>query len=67
MKPIKFKKKLRLHKETIADLHSKEMRAAHGGLEAIDTKRCPIPITYTACMTQCPSNDSAPQICCALC
>jgi hypothetical protein len=61
MKPIKFKKKLRFHKETIADLHSKEMEAVHGGIED------PLPaFTYTKCRTQCPSLGSA-IVCCAYC
>jgi hypothetical protein len=41
MKPIKIKKKLRFHKETIADLHSKEMEAAHGGKVPFTVPYCP--------------------------
>jgi len=65
MKPTKFKK-LKFQKETIADLHSKELNVVHGGMNYVVelTPRC---LTYTKCMTQCPSNDTAPLACCALC
>lgn len=65
MKPIEFSKKLRLNKKTIADLSSKEMKAANGGAEAPETDACVY--TYTKCQTQCPSNGSMPHICCNLC
>jgi hypothetical protein len=41
MKTIKLKKKLSFHKETIADLHSKEMQAAQGGKVPETVPFCP--------------------------
>ena len=50
MKPIKFSKKLRFVKETVADLNSKEMNEAHaGGIITVPET------TGTVCLTQCPS------------
>jgi hypothetical protein len=77
MKQIKFKKKLRFHKETIADLNSHQLRAAHGGQDTppdpdirpkpISTLGILCPLSQTGCLTQCPSNDSIADICCAYC
>ena len=47
MKTIKFSKKLRFTKETVADLNSKEMNEAHAGM--------PAPLTLRCTPTQCPS------------
>jgi hypothetical protein len=67
MKTTKFSNKLRLQKETIVDLNSKEMLLVNGG-EKLNAIAISFPVlTYTRCMTQCPSNDSAPLACCALC
>jgi hypothetical protein len=50
MKPIKFSKKLRFTKETVADLNSKEMNEAHAGVIIVEVE------TYgTVYQTQCPS------------
>jgi hypothetical protein len=63
MKTITFKKKLRFHKETIADLSSDKLRVVHGGIEAP-----PDPVfTYTECRTQCPSKGDSVFICCQFC
>lgn len=54
MKSDRFSKKLRFTKETVADLNSKEMNAAHGGTNptiGCHSRGC----TETECLTQCPS------------
>ena len=73
MKPIKFSKKLRLNKETIADLNSTEMNAANGGAAEKCTvaEWCPetdsCPNTVTVCQTDCPSGTMIGRQCCNLC
>ncbi|UCH97437.1 MAG: class I lanthipeptide [Candidatus Aminicenantes bacterium] len=48
MKTKKFSKKLRLSKETVANLNSNQMRFVYGG---IDTKICPLPTEHSLCCT----------------
>jgi hypothetical protein len=67
MKPIRFSKKLRFNKETIADLSIKEMNTANGGAAENCTASISCPITYTVCQTQCPSGSMVGHICCNLC
>jgi hypothetical protein len=55
-----FSKKLSLNKKTVVDL---EMNEVQGGLADI---HLPV-LTYTKCMTGCPSNDTYPLACCAYC
>lgn len=56
MKPIKFSKKLRFTKETVADLTSKEKSAVHGGWEEEPKPSYLLhECTITACQTECPS------------
>jgi len=63
MKTIKFAKKLRLHKETVADLSKDQLRVVHGGVDAP-----PVPVfTYTRCQTQCPSTGDSVIPCCKYC
>jgi hypothetical protein len=67
MKPIKSKK-LRFNKETIADLHSKELSAVYGGVDYQDEESYTADDTYTGLITQCPSNDpGGPMAYCVYC
>ncbi|NIM15203.1 MAG: hypothetical protein GTO45_24830 [Candidatus Aminicenantes bacterium] len=66
MKQMKFRKKLRFNKETIADLNIKEMSEAHGGGPSLALCSNPCIPTYTACQTQCPSKGSE-LYCCQFC
>ena len=63
MKAITFKKKLRFHKETIADLSSDQLRVVHGGMDA---PLSPV-FTYTKCRTECPSTGDSVFVCCEYC
>jgi natural product precursor len=67
MKPIRFSKKLKFNKETIADLSIKEMNTANGGAAENCTATISCPNTQTVCQTDCPSGTMVGQLCCRLC
>lgn len=75
MKPLKFYKRLRLNKTTIANLGSGEMKNAHAGeIKPSEVKTEPVPTCITcptcqnctALQTNCPTegNSEPPDQCC---
>lgn len=67
MKPIRFSKKLRFNKETIADLSIKEMNKANGGVGEDCAATASCQPTHTVCQTDCPSGTMVGHQCCNLC
>jgi len=60
MKPTKSNKKLRLSRETVADLNRKELKIVYAGK---DEEEAPASLGDTGCITQCSSGDPPCNLC----